>query len=110
MARSKSDLFSEHQIALANFAKSLSHPARVAIVTLLQQHGEASCGHIVEALPLAQPTVSQHLRAMLEAGLLNYREVGPMVYYSLNTTQIKSFCHAFQTAMGTLEQPAPVPA
>jgi ArsR family transcriptional regulator len=95
------DEFTPEQVALADFARALSHPARIAILTFLQEHGQASCGQIVEALPLAQATVSQHLRAMREAGLLIAESCGPRVCYSLDCDNIKSFCHSFQCTLGT---------
>ncbi len=95
------DEFTPEQVALADFARSLAHPARIAIVTFLQQQREASCGQIVEALPLAQATVSQHLRALREAGLLIAKSCGPRVCYSLNCDNIKAFCHSFQCTLGT---------
>ncbi len=104
MATRKDELFSEDQVSLAAFAGALSHPARIAIVTFLQQHEEASCGDIVKALPLAQATVSQHLRALREAELLNVRNCGPKVCYSLNCESIRRFCHSFQCTLGTAEE------
>lgn len=103
MAAQKTALFSPEQTALAAFASALAHPARIAIITLLQERGEAPCGDIVEALPLAQPTVSQHLRCLSEAGLLKQRSSGPKVCYSLNCGSIRSFCHSFQCTLGTVE-------
>ena len=95
------DEFTPAQVALADFARALSHPARIAILTFLQEHGQASCGQIVEALPLAQATVSQHLRAMRETGLLVAESCGPRVCYSLDCDNIKSFCRSFQCTLGT---------
>lgn len=100
------DIFTPEQVALADFARALSHPARISILTFLQEHGEASCGQIVEALPLAQATVSQHLRAMREAGLLTAQSCGPRVCYSLDCDNIKAFCHSFQCTLGTAQPEA----
>jgi len=105
MARKKGQLFDEHTREMADFAKALSHPARVAIVTFLQEREEACCGELVKALPLAQATVSQHLRALSEAGLISWRECGTKVCYRLERERIKSFCQAFQQALGTANQP-----
>ncbi|MFP4070046.1 MAG: ArsR/SmtB family transcription factor [Opitutales bacterium] len=101
MATPKSTLFPADQVALAAFAAALSHPARIAIVTLLQERGEVCCGEIVKHLPLAQPTVSQHLKAMDKAGLLQTRQCGPKVCYSLDCEKIREFCHSFQCTLGT---------
>jgi ArsR family transcriptional regulator len=111
MAIPKNSLFPADQIALAAFAGALSHPARIAIILLLQERGEACCGEIVRELPLAQATVSQHLKALDQAGLLEHRESGPKVCYSLNRESIRSFCHSFQCTLGTGEEAAaPLPA
>ena len=55
---------------VASLAKALGHPARVRIVRLLLGRDTCSCGEIVEQLPLAQATVSQHLKVLKEAGLI----------------------------------------
>ena len=101
MAKTKKTLFPEEQVALAAFAGALAHPARIAIIGLLQEQGEACCGEIVQALPLAQATVSQHLQALDKAGLLHHRQSGPKVCYSLNCEALRSFCHSFQCTLGT---------
>ncbi|WP_309398889.1 ArsR/SmtB family transcription factor [Cerasicoccus maritimus] len=102
MAFSKSNIFTREQIALADFAKCLAHPARIAIITLLKEHGDRTCGELVEALPLAQPTVSQHLKALREGGLLLAENHGNSIRYSINCENIKHFCHSFQCTLGTV--------
>jgi len=57
-------------VALAALAKALSHPARVRILRLLLSHDACYCGEIVDELPLAQATISQHLKVLKEAGLI----------------------------------------
>ncbi|WP_309386987.1 ArsR/SmtB family transcription factor [Cerasicoccus frondis] len=104
MTFSKSNIFTSEQIELADFAKCLAHPARIAIVTHLQQHGPSSCGELVNTLPLAQPTVSQHLKALREGGLLHAEHRGNQVRYSLNLNTIKHFCHSFQCTLGTIAE------
>ncbi len=103
MAKSKVELFSSQEVALAAFAKSMAHPARVAIVAHLREHSEANCGQIVDALPLAQPTVSQHLKALSAAGMLRSRERGPMILYSLNYEALGQFCSALHRSLCTGE-------
>jgi len=70
MGSSKTELFSDFQNRLANMAKALGHPARIAILETLIEKGSCICGDVVEELPLAQSTVSQHLKAMKEAGII----------------------------------------
>ena len=66
---------------LATLAKALGHPARVQIVRLLVRKEACVCGDIVDELPLAQSTVSQHLKVLKEAGLIRGDIDGPRVSY-----------------------------
>lgn len=66
---------------LARLAKALGHPARVAIIRLLLRRQACVCGEIVDELPLAQSTVSQHLKQLKEAGLIRGEVDGPRVCY-----------------------------
>ena len=68
---------------LAALAKALGHPARVKILRLLSQRRECLCGEIVFELPLAQSTVSQHLKILKEAGLVRWTVDGPRVCYCI---------------------------
>jgi ArsR family transcriptional regulator len=74
---------------LAALAKALAHPARVAILRRLLAHGECVCGEIVDALPLAQATVSQHLKVLKEAGLVAGEVDGPRVCYCVNPKAVQ---------------------
>src|SRR5688572_11556872 len=69
---------------LARLAAALGHPARVAIVRFLKEKGVCICGEIVEVLPLAQSTVSQHLKTLKEAGLVQGETDGPRSCYCIN--------------------------
>ena len=75
--------------ALARLAKALAHPARVAILRRLLAHGECVCGQIVSGLPLAQATVSQHLKVLREAGLILGEVDGPRVCYCVDPKAVK---------------------
>ncbi len=66
---------------LARLAKAMGHPARVAIIRLLARHEGCIVGDIVDVLPLAQSTVSQHLKQLKEAGLIRGEVDGPRVCY-----------------------------
>jgi ArsR family transcriptional regulator, arsenate/arsenite/antimonite-responsive transcriptional repressor len=66
---------------LATLAKALGHPARVQIMRLLVRREACICGDIVDELPLAQSTVSQHLKVLKEAGLVRGDIDGPRVCY-----------------------------
>lgn len=68
---------------LAEIARALGHPARVKILRILARRRECLCGEIVDELPLAQSTVSQHLKILKEAGLVRGTIDGPRVCYCL---------------------------
>ena len=76
---------------LADLARALSHPARVAIVRHLAARGTCVCGEIVNVMPLAQATVSQHLKVLKEAGLVQGEVDGPRMCYCLNPETMKRF-------------------
>ncbi len=73
---------------LAELAKALGHPARVAIVRYLAGRDGCVCGEIVEVLPLAQSTVSQHLKVLKEAGIIRGEVDGPRVCYCLERASL----------------------
>lgn len=84
MAINKSAEFSAELIQLAELAKALSHPARIAILQTLAQKQMCICGEIVEVLPLAQATVSQHLKELKAAGLIIGEVEGKKSCYCIN--------------------------
>ena len=71
----------QRDLDLALLAKALGHPARVRILRLLLDQRACYCGQLVEELPLAQATVSQHLRVLREAGLIVGEIDGPRTCY-----------------------------
>jgi DNA-binding transcriptional ArsR family regulator len=91
MGISKSAHFNEQQNSLANIAKALGHPARVAIVEYLLKQKECVCGDIVSELPLAQATVSQHLKELKSAGIIKGNIEGNSICYCLNENSIAEF-------------------
>ncbi len=80
----KPEDFSTKDVTLAKYAKALSHPARISILNLLIQKQTCICGDIVEELPLAQSTVSQHLKVLKEAGLIKGEIEGSTVCYCID--------------------------
>lgn len=75
---------------LATWAKALSHPARLAILTTLSARGTCTCGEVVPVVDLAQSTVSQHLKVLREAGLITGTTDGPRSCYCLDRAAIES--------------------
>jgi len=90
MGASKADAFSSEQQELANCAKALAHPARIAIIQHLLLVKSCICGDIVNELPLAQPTVSQHLKELKAAGIIKGSIEGNAICYCLNSNKIES--------------------
>jgi DNA-binding transcriptional ArsR family regulator len=95
MAQAKLDAFDPETVALSRFARALAHPARIAILTLLDQRGEVPCMEVVEALPLSQPACSRHVAELRRAGLVKAREEGSRILLSLEKRQLNQFCRAF---------------
>ncbi|UOQ97249.1 metalloregulator ArsR/SmtB family transcription factor [Hymenobacter sp. 5317J-9] len=86
MATHKRQEFTDEDQELAVVAKALGHPARVAIVRLLARRQACVCGELVLELPLSQSTVSQHLKELKAAGLVQGDVDGPRVCYCLSPT------------------------
>jgi DNA-binding transcriptional ArsR family regulator len=84
MAISKKEEFTQEEIRLADISKALSHPARIKILKILAEMDACMVGNIVEQLPLAQATVSQHLKELKNAGLIRGEIDGPRVCYCVN--------------------------
>jgi DNA-binding transcriptional ArsR family regulator len=84
MAYSKASIFSDEEVEIAKIAKALSHPARIAILRFLAHCQSCICGDIVAELPLSQSTVSQHLKELKSAGLIQGEIDGPRVCYCLD--------------------------
>lgn len=74
---------------LAQLAWAVAHPARVRIVRLLISRTACVCGEIVDELPLAQSTVSQHLKILKESGLIQGEVDGPKVCYCINPGKLE---------------------
>lgn len=84
MAFDKREEFTETEQQVAAIAKALGHPARVAILRLLAQRRSCVCGELVLELPISQSTVSQHLKELKAAGLVQGEVDGPRVCYCLD--------------------------
>ncbi|TGD59527.1 ArsR/SmtB family transcription factor [Flavobacterium humi] len=84
MGTTKTDLFTAKQNEIAILAKAMGHPARVAIIEYLLKADKCICGDIVNELPLAQPTVSQHLKELKNAGIIKGNIEGNAICYCIN--------------------------
>ena len=102
MGITKSAHFTEQQNTLANALKALGHPARVAIVDYLIQHKQCICGDIVSEFPLSQATISQHLRELKLAGIIQGSIEGNSICYCLNPDVIKQITHFLGLAISSV--------
>ena len=91
MPVAKAREFTAREKNVARLAKALSHPARVAILAILAKRNECICGEIVEVLPLAQATVSQHLKELKSVGLIKGEIDGPRSCYCINPDVVREY-------------------
>lgn len=91
MGASKTDHFTKKQNELANQLKAMAHPARIAIIEFLLKTEGCICSDIVNELPLAQPTVSQHLKELKNAGIIKGSIDGTSICYCINEVTFKKF-------------------
>ena len=84
MGTSKEELFSKKQLRKAKLAKAFAHPARIAILEYMVYHQQCICGDLVNEIPLAQSTLSQHLKELKEAGLIKGEIDGVKICYCIN--------------------------
>lgn len=89
MGITKTAFFTEKQNETALLMKALGHPARIAIIEYLMSVDACICGDIVNELTLAQPTVSQHLKELKNAGLIKGSITGNSICYCLNEENFK---------------------
>lgn len=104
MGVTKSDHFTDHQNELAILAKALGHPARIAIIEYLLKADSCICGDIVNELPLAQPTVSQHLKELKNANLIKGNFEGNSICYCINEAGFEKMKSFFQHITTHLEK------
>ncbi|MCG9792227.1 ArsR/SmtB family transcription factor [Flavobacterium algicola] len=94
MGTTKTEHFTAEQNELATLTKAIAHPARIAIIQHLIKVNSCICGDIVNELPLSQPTVSQHLKELKNAGLIKGSLEGNTICYCLDElgfSKIKEF-------------------
>ncbi len=84
MGATKTESFTDYQNELAVLTKALGHPARIAIIEYIIKVNSCICGDIVNELPLAQPTVSQHLKELKSAGLIKGSVEGSAICYCID--------------------------
>ncbi|MNK18850.1 HTH-type transcriptional repressor CzrA [compost metagenome] len=88
MGTTKTELFTQEQNEIASILKAIAHPARIAILEYLIKVDTCICGDIVNELTLAQPTVSQHLKELKNAGLIKGNIEGTAICYCVDKTTV----------------------
>ena len=99
----KLNLFNDEQQALANLAKALSHPARIAILQYLASCKTCISGDISDHLPLSRTTVSQHLKELKAVGLIKGEVEGLKMRYCLDKLAIKSLGSTFENYFSSIQ-------
>lgn len=95
MGATKTDLFTKKQNEIADMARAIAHPARIAILQQLLKANACICGDLVEELGLAQATISQHLKELKNVGLIQGTIEGTSVCYCINPTVWNNYKQLF---------------
>ena len=104
MGATKTEHFTDYQNHIATHSKALGHPARVAIIEYLMKVDTCICGDIVNELPLAQPTVSQHLKELKNAGLIKGSIEGNAICYCIDEKSLTKLQDYFTNISDSLEK------
>jgi len=104
MGATKTEHFTDKQNSIATLAKAFGHPARVAIIDYLLKVDACICGDIVNELPLAQPTVSQHLKELKSAGLIKGDIEGNTICYCIDEKALDKLHGYFANISTKLEK------
>ena len=102
MVVAKTDSFHKETVRMAHLAKALSHPVRIMILQILAKKNTCICGELVELLPLAQSTVSQHLKELKRAGFIRGDIEGPRTCYCLDEHVLEKAKFAFTELFSTI--------
>jgi ArsR family transcriptional regulator len=104
MGASKTDHYTAKQNNIAFLAKALGHPARIAILEYLMKVDACICGDIVNELPLAQSTVSQHLKELKNAGIIKGNIEGNAICYCIDEKAIAKMQQYFEAVYSKTTQ------
>lgn len=100
MGTSKDIGYELTEVELANYAKALGHPARVSIINFLLRRNSCVCGDIVDEIGLSQSTISQHLKALKETGIIKGEINGPSTCYCVDAEVWEQASMAFENFFG----------
>ena len=104
MGATKTEHFTDYQNHIAVLSKALGHPARIAIIEYLMSVETCICGDIVNELPLAQATVSQHLKELKNAGLIKGSIEGNAICYCIDEKALRKLQVYFENISDSLEK------
>lgn len=104
MGASKTEHFTDKQNEIATLSKAMGHPARIAIIEYLMSVDTCICGDIVNVLPLAQPTVSQHLKELKNAGIIKGNIEGNAICYCIDEKVLGTLQNYFAGMSTQLEK------
>lgn len=96
MGVTRKDIYSSRIIRLASLAKALGHPARIAIIEQLIKENSCICRDLVSDIGLSQPTISQHLKELKEAGVIKGTVEGPKMCYCLDPDTMHEIQSSFK--------------
>ncbi|MDF2775524.1 MAG: regulatory protein ArsR [Geminicoccaceae bacterium] len=82
-------------------AKALADGRRFAILERIAASGDAACQHLCEQFPVSQPTMSHHLRVLVDVGLIEMRRDGQYVHYRLRAETVRAFTSTVESRLGT---------
>ena len=103
MGITKTEHFTEEQNEISKLLKALAHPARIAIVEYILSVNSCICNDIVAELPLAQPTISQHLKELKNAGIIQGTIEGNSICYCINPKTFKKMEHFIAQIFNKIE-------
>lgn len=106
MGVTKTELFSQNQNGIALILKAMGHPARIAILEHLLKVNSCICGEIVTELPLSQPTISQHLKELKSAGIIQGKIEGTSICYCVNPKTVEFIQNYFTTLSSKIKSNA----
>jgi ArsR family transcriptional regulator, arsenate/arsenite/antimonite-responsive transcriptional repressor len=101
MGITKAGVFNDHQNLIAKYAKAFAHPARVAIIEYLVKTRACICGDLVDQLPLAQSTISQHLKELKRIGIIQGDIEGPRINYCVNEKAWEEMKNIFEKILNS---------
>ncbi|WP_422349923.1 ArsR/SmtB family transcription factor [Flagellimonas sp.] len=104
MGVSKTHIFSVSQNELAQAAKVLAHPARIAILEYVSRQENCICNDLVDVIGLAQPTISQHLNEIKKIGLLKGTFEGKNLCYCINQERWEELQQSFNVFFSNINQ------